>query len=185
MKTLPVLLFSTTAALALSTAAFAQTPAPTPGATPPIVAPPPGEGPNQPGTPPKGQQPPVMDPAEVPPTQGDTVSPSSTPPPAVDPSAPAVPSTPPATPPVASTPPATGGTTLVNGAAVKDAQGNAIGTIEKVGAGAAAGQVTLKVDGKSVTVAQSVLSEAGGAVVSGQTKAELLASAEAMGKKKN
>lgn len=188
MKTLPVLLFSTTAALAFSTAAFAQTPAPMPGATPPIVAPPPGEGPNKPGNTAKGQQPPVMDPAEVPATQGDTVAPPASAPPAVDPSGPAGPATPPATLPVASTSPAsptTGATTLVNGASVKDAEGNAIGTIEKVGTGSSAGQVTLNVDGKSVTVAQSVLSETGGAVVSAQTKAELLASAGAMGKKKN
>lgn len=178
MKTLPVLLFSTTAALAFSTAAFAQTPAPMPGATPPIVAPPPGEGPNKPGTTAKGQQPPVMDPAEVPATQGDTVAPPASAPPAVDPSGPAGPATPPAT-------PTAGATTLVNGASVKDAEGNAIGTIEKVGTGSSAGQVTLKVDGKSVTVPQSVLSETGGAVVSAQTKAELLASAGAMGKKKN
>lgn len=185
MKTLPVLLFSSAAALALSTTAFAQTPAPMPGATPPIVAPPPGEGPNKPGTTPKGQQPPVMDPAEVPATQGDTVAPPAGSPPSVDPSAPAGPAMTPATPPVASTTPATGSTTMVSGATVKDAQGNAVGTIEKIGTGSNAGQVTLKVDGRSVTVAQSVLSETNGGVVSAQTKADLLASAEAMGKKKN
>lgn len=172
MKTLPTLLLSTAAALALSVAAHAQAPAPAqPGATPPIVSPPPGEGP-QPGTGavPKGQQPPVMDPAEVPPTQGDTVAPPATTPP-VDPSAPPR--------------SATGASPLVSGATVKDAQGNAIGTIDKVGAGASAGQVTLKVDGKSVTVDQSVLSEAGGAVVSSQTKAQILSAADARPKKKN
>lgn len=173
MKTLPTLLLSTTASLALSVAAHAQTPSPAqPGATPPIVSPPPGEGP-QPGTGavPKGQQPPVMDPAEVPPTQGDTVAPPATTPPPVDPSAPPR--------------PATGASALVSGATVKDAQGNAIGTIDKVGAGASAGQVTLKVDGKSVMVDQSVLSEAGGAVVSSQTKAQILSAADARPKKKN
>ncbi len=191
MKTLPVLLLSTTAALALSTAAFAQAPAATPpAATPPTSAPPPGEG-VKPGATPKGQQAPVIDPAEVPATQGDTVAPAATTPPAVDPATPATPATPPATPPVASatpaTPasPATGGTTLVNGTSVKDAQGNVIGTIDKVGAGSNAGQVTLKVDGKTVTVAQSVLSETGGAVVSARTKVELLAAADSKGKKNN
>ncbi|MDB5470680.1 MAG: hypothetical protein JWR84_2240 [Caulobacter sp.] len=205
MKTLPALLLSTAAVLALSSAAFAQTPAVTPpAATPPTSAPPPGEG-VKPGSVPKGQQPPVIDPAEVPPTQGDTVAPPASAPPAVDPSAPAGPATPRVTPPVASTTPAipatpanpgvspatratpaspaTGGTTLVNGASVKDAQGNVIGTIDKVGTGSAAGQVTLKVDGKSVTIAQSVLSETGGAVVSAQTKAELLAQIDTKGKK--
>lgn len=177
MKTLPVLLLSTTAALALSTAAFAQTPAPTPpAATPPTSAPPPGEG-VKPGAVPKGQQPPVIDPAEVPATQGDTVAPPAAtpaPPSGVVPATPATPGVAPATP----ASPATGATTLVNGASVKDAQGNAIGTIQKVGAGSNAGEVTLSIDGKTVTVAQSVLSETGGAVVSSQTKAQLLAQAE-------
>ena len=193
MRTLPTLLLSTTAVLALSSAAFAQTPAPTPpAAAPPSAAPPPGEG-VKPGAAPKGPQAPVIDPAEVPATQGDTIAPPAAAPPAVDPATPATPATPPAAPPVAkSTPatpatpasPATGGTTLVNGASVKDAQGNVIGAIDKVGTGSNAGQVTLKIDGKSVTIAQSVLSETGGAVVSAQTKAELLAQAEVKGKAK-
>lgn len=177
MKTLPALLLSTTAAFALSTAAFAQAPASTPpAATPPTSAPPPGEG-AKPATPPKGAQAPVMDPAEVPPTQGDTVAPPAATPSGVVPATPATPATPgvaPATP----ASPATGGTTLVNGTSVKDAQGNVVGTIQKVGTGSNAGEVTLSIDGKTVTVAQSVLSETGGAVVSSQTKAELLAMAD-------
>lgn len=206
MKTLPVLLLSTTAVLALSGAAFAQTPpANPPAVAPPAAAPPPGEK-IKPGAAPKGQQAPVIDPAEVPATQGDTIAPpagTTTPPPtdtpvvnppaatpappvAKAPATPATPAVPGVAPAVRATPasPATGGTTLVNGASVKDAQGNVIGTIEKVGAGSNAGQVTLKVDGKSVTIAQSVLSETGGAVISAQTKAELLAQVEAKGKNK-
>jgi hypothetical protein len=170
-KTLATLLLASAATLSLSAAALAQTQPSTPPS-----APPPGEG-VKPGAVPKGQQPPVIDPAEVPPTQGDTVAPPAAepaPPSGVVPATPATPGVAPATP----ASPATGATTLVNGASVKDAQGNAIGTIQKVGTGSNAGEVTLSIDGKTVTVAQSVLSETGGAVVSSQTKAQLLAQAD-------
>lgn len=173
-KTFATLLLASAATLSLSAVALAQTPA----------APPPGEGAAKPATAPKGPQKPVMDPAEVPATQGDTVAPPAATPPArpsgVVPATPATPATPGVAPATPATPasPATKGSTLVNGTSVKDAQGNVVGTIEKVGTGSNAGEVTLSIDGKKVTVAQSVLSETGGAVVSSQTKAELLALAD-------
>ncbi len=174
--TLPTLLLASTAALAVSGAAFAQAPAATPPAVAPAAAPP---------TAPKGPQAPVADPAEVPANQGDTVTAPPAPPSGVVPATPATPATPPVASATRATPasPATGGSTLVNGTSVRDAQGNVVGTIEKVGTGSAAGQVTLKVDGKSVTIAQSVLVDTGGVVVSSQTKAELLALADTKGKK--
>ena len=174
-KTFATLLASA-AALSLSAAAMAQTPP---------SAPPPGEG-AKPATPPKGPQKPVMDPAEVPATQGDTVAPPAATPSGVVPATPATPATPGVAPATPATPasPATGGATLVNGTSVKDAQGNVIGTIDKVGAGSNAREVTQSIDGQKVTVAQSVRSETGGAVVSSQTQAELLALADTKKKAK-
>lgn len=177
--TLPAVLLAASA-LSMGSIAVAQTPATAPpAATPPAAAPPAGEG-AKPGAAPKGQQSPVIDPAEVPATQGDTVAPPAATPSGVVPATPATPATPGVAPATPATPasPATGGSTLVNGTSVKDAQGNVVGTIQKVGTGSNAGEVTLTIDGKQVTVAQSVLSETGGAVVSSQTKAQLLAQAD-------
>ncbi|WP_205689890.1 hypothetical protein, partial [Caulobacter sp. SLTY] len=89
----------------------------------------------------------------TPPTPGDT---------AAMPATPATPASPAAK------------TTLTAGATVKDSQGNTIGTI-----GALSGaNATVMIDGKAVSVAQSVLTQTGDTVVSTQTKAQLLASAK-------
>jgi hypothetical protein len=171
-KTLPVLL-TAAAVAALGFAAQAQTtspPTPPAATTPPIVAP--AQPPTKPMSPPA----PVEEPDEVSPTQGDTVT-TPTPRGSVVPATPAVPATS-ATPGESAAVPATPVTpaarpALTAGATVKDSQGNTIGTVTAVNSGG--GNVMVSIDGKPVSVSQSVLTQTGDTVVSTQTKAQLLA----------
>lgn len=173
-KTLPSLL-TAAAFAAVSFAAHAQTVSPP---TPPAATTPPIVQPDQPVPKPMKPPAPVDDPAEVPATQGDTVT-APTPGAAPPPSAPAAPATPPMPGDTASAPaPATPAAkpALTAGATVKDSQGNTIGTVTSVNSGGA--DVLVAIDGKQVTVAQSVLTQTGDSVVSTRTKAQLLASAK-------
>ncbi|MBI1405320.1 MAG: hypothetical protein GC145_04250 [Caulobacter sp.] len=103
---------------------------------------------------------PSGDPPVVPPDQGDTVDGvvRKTPPPVAAPGAPLTPAAP-----------------FKTGVEVRDARGMVIGTVSGAGVGADGPTITLIIDGKPYTIAQSLVTRSGDTVVSSKTKAQIIA----------